>query len=228
MADEMRSYVVRQGDYLTKLAFVHGFDVEEVWNDPANRDLKELRRDHNILAPGDVLQIPLKPKNGLPFTRGTTNRYTAMVPRVSLHLHFQSSCGRFANAKFAIEGGATPTEGITDGEGRVELSVAVHAAEVQVVFPELDRRFTVLVGGMDPVTEISGVKARLAQLGYLLANPCELFGVPPPGESEIDPDNYNDAWLAAAVQAFQTANELSPTGVIDDATRAALVRVHGS
>ncbi len=52
MSQEMRPYVVRQGDYLVKLAFVHGFDAEEVWNDPKNEEIRGRRADHNILAPG--------------------------------------------------------------------------------------------------------------------------------------------------------------------------------
>jgi hypothetical protein len=33
MSGDMQPYVVRQGDYLVKLAWVHGFDAEEVWAD---------------------------------------------------------------------------------------------------------------------------------------------------------------------------------------------------
>lgn len=50
----MTPYIVQQGDYLAKLAFVHGFEPDEVWNDPKNADLKKLRPDPNVLAPGDV------------------------------------------------------------------------------------------------------------------------------------------------------------------------------
>ena len=35
----MKPYVVKQGDYLNKLAHRLCFDAEKVWNDPANAEL---------------------------------------------------------------------------------------------------------------------------------------------------------------------------------------------
>jgi hypothetical protein len=41
MSKRMVPYVVRPGDYLLKLAHRHGFDVDTVWNDPGNDDLRQ-------------------------------------------------------------------------------------------------------------------------------------------------------------------------------------------
>ena len=81
MSEEKRPYVVRQGDYLVKLGFVYGFDAEEVWNDAKNEEIRGRRPDHNVLAPGDIVYIPVKKKEGLPIIKGTTNHYVAKVPR---------------------------------------------------------------------------------------------------------------------------------------------------
>jgi hypothetical protein len=37
MASLLRFYVVRQGDYLTALAHIDGFEVDQVWNDSKTR-----------------------------------------------------------------------------------------------------------------------------------------------------------------------------------------------
>jgi hypothetical protein len=45
-------YVVRQRDYLTKLAHQLSFDGKEVWEDAKNAELKNTRPNMDILAPG--------------------------------------------------------------------------------------------------------------------------------------------------------------------------------
>jgi hypothetical protein len=54
----MQPYVIRQGDYLLKLAYSFGFDAEAVWNDDKNADLRSQRQDPNTLLPGDILSHP--------------------------------------------------------------------------------------------------------------------------------------------------------------------------
>ncbi len=93
----MRAYVVKQGDYLTKLAYALGFSADAVWNDAKNADLKASRPDPDLLAPGDVLYLPdaapddpnpnpLKSRVCRPVQSGTSNDYAAEVPPVSVHL----------------------------------------------------------------------------------------------------------------------------------------------
>ncbi len=54
----MQPYVIKQGDYLTALADRFDFDADSVWNDDANKDLRDLRDDPTILCAADVLYIP--------------------------------------------------------------------------------------------------------------------------------------------------------------------------
>jgi hypothetical protein len=79
----IRSYVVKQGDYLTKLAFTMGFTAADVWSDPKNADLKAARPDPDILAPGDVLYIPDANPEDLGVQGGTSSAYAAAVPQVT-------------------------------------------------------------------------------------------------------------------------------------------------
>jgi hypothetical protein len=51
----MQPYVVRENDFLLKIAFEFGFDADSVWNAPNNDDLRRLRPNPNQLFPGDVL-----------------------------------------------------------------------------------------------------------------------------------------------------------------------------
>ena len=184
MSAEMRPYVVRQGDYLTKLAFIHGFDAEEVWNDAKNDEIRGRRVDHNILAPGDIVYFPVKEKEALPIVKGTANKYTAKVPKVPVKLRFRDGAGPLVQQPYIIEGAASPGEGTCDGDGQIELTVPVDTTEFTVVFPERNLRFSVRLGHLDPIEERSGVLARLVQLGYLLPSPSALFGGEMAGEGD--------------------------------------------
>jgi N-acetylmuramoyl-L-alanine amidase len=226
MSGEYRSYVVRQGDYLARLAHLHGFDAEEVWNHPKNEALRALRRDPEVLAPGDVIYLPRKAQAGLPFAAEGVNRYRATVPRVPLRLRFKDGAGPLANEAWVIEGSASPAEGTTDAEGQLEVVTSPHVASFTVRFPARERAFTVRVGHLDPLEEESGVRARLTQLGYLPPPLGPLFGIDEPGA--LGTLSGEGDRLRAAIRDFQRAEGLEVTGMVDDATREVLWKAHGA
>jgi hypothetical protein len=49
---------VQPGDCVTSLAFDAGFFPDTVWNDGENAELKQKRKEMNLLEPGDVVVIP--------------------------------------------------------------------------------------------------------------------------------------------------------------------------
>ena len=218
MAGVMTPYIVRQGDYLAKLAFVKGFDADEVWNDPKNEDLKKLRPDPNILAPGDVLYIPEKAKEPLPIEKGTENNYAATVPMITVRLQLQRAGQPLAQLAYSIEGLGRDVTDTTDGEGRLHFDVPVTLREVTVVLTESGTRYEVGVGDLNPHDELSGIRTRLAHLGYM-------EHVDRSGDYDEDALRYIGE---LALSAFQTDQGLDPTGKPDDATTAALVKAHGS
>jgi type VI secretion system secreted protein VgrG len=207
-------YVIRQGDFLDKLAFRHGFDAEKVWNDGKNADLKAKRKDPNQLAPGDVLHFARSSKKQYPLTHGTSNEYRATIPLVKTRLVFTDARKPFAGEQYTVEGLLQPLSGKADNSGVLELELPIHVREVRVVFPKRGQVFLVRVGDVDPVAENSGVKARLAHLGYLRAGgPVEFV---------------SDDGLEAAIRQFRRDQGLPASGEIDDALRAALEKAHGS
>jgi len=211
----MTPYVVRQGDYLAKLAFVRGFDADEVWNDPKNQALRDLRKNPNILHPGDVLYLPAATQQWLPLQKGTTNQYTAKVPRVTVRLGFKNEEGPMANEPYVVEGLVPRQEGSTDGGGMLTLRVPLHVREVSVVLTKHDVEYPVRIGDMDPIDEASGLRKRLQHLGYRV------------DDSERSEDEAMEA-DGRAIATFQRAQGMVPTGDLDDATKAALVDAHGS
>jgi len=212
----MLPYVVKQGDYLEKLAHAQSFDADAVWNDPKNAELKS-ERDPNILHPGDVLYVPERkePQPSLHLATGSDNLYVADVPRVTVCLVFRNLDMPRAAEPYVVGGLGEPEEGVTDPDGRVELQVPVHVREVQVVFPKANVAYPIRVGDMDPIDQPSGVRKRLLHLGYYVE--------PSPDAGEGDEEVSEQA----AIHAFQMANDLLPTGLLDDETRAQLLSQHG-
>jgi hypothetical protein len=212
----MNPYIVKQGDYLDKIAHALRFDADKVWNDPANAELKK-QRDPDVLLPGDILQVPEVEPQWLPFQSGVTNRYVATIPKASVRLTFKNDKGPLANEPYAVLGLASTQEGTTDGDGGLVLTIPVVVRECQVAFPQQGIVHAVRVGDMDPIDDPSGVRKRLQHLGY---------GRPPgdaaPSEDEVEAADQ------VAILAFQKDSALPLTGVVDDATKAALIKAHGT
>ncbi|APR86251.1 Hypothetical protein A7982_11600 [Minicystis rosea] len=210
----MRPYVIKQGDYLEKVAHALGSDPDKIWNDPKNAELKQ-QRDPNLLHPGDILYVPAPEPQWMPLTANTSNLYVAKVPRTKVSLVFKDLDEPRANEPYVIHGMGEPEEGTTDGNGALEISVPVHVRELQVMFPKSHVTYPVHVGDMDPIGEPTGVRKRLQHLGY--------YEEPSADAGEGD----TEAAERAAIHAFQIDHELLPTGTLDDETRSMLLEKHG-
>lgn len=213
----MRPYVIRQGDYLTRLAHDLGFDADAVWNHGDNREVRD-RSEREILAPGDVLRVPEPARDEHDLRANTTNTYRARVPWVRISIALADEAGALANARCVIEGiSARTEEHQTDGDGVLSFRVPLTVREVRVSVPALHLSFPVGIAHLDPMTTPSGVRTRLRHLGYYRAAP-----------SARSDERWDEPALVAAITLFQRAQRLDPTGVMNDDTRDALRRVHGS
>lgn len=215
----MRPYIVRQGDYLTQIAYIRGFSAEEVWNHPRNDVLRQERSSPDILQPGDILYLPdaREDWNPLRLTIGKENHFTARTPTVEIKLMLKNADRTpIANQPFRVEGmGPNPFKSTTDEQGVALFHVPVHVREVGLSLGEAGPYYRVHVGHMDPPVELSGVAKRLTHLGYLA----------PVDFRKIDP---SADVLRDAIAAFQKAQGLQATGIIDDKTRETLIQSHGS
>jgi hypothetical protein len=218
VSGDYRPYIVRPGDHLAQLAYVHAFDANEVWSHERNADLRQMGRTPELLAPGDILYLPVKPKEGMAFSAGTSNRYRAQVPTVKVSLAFKDADRVLSDEPYEVHGlGTDGSDGQTearktDADGKIELELPVTTREVSIVFPIQNVAYEVRVGDMDPVAELSGVQKRLENLGYL------------PRDRESASEG---AYLQGAIAAFQKQHGLSPTGTLDQGTTRLLKDEHG-
>ncbi|MBI2899050.1 MAG: peptidoglycan-binding protein [Planctomycetes bacterium] len=213
-------YVVRPGDCVESVAFERGFFWQTLWDDPRNARLKDLRGNPNILLEGDVLHVPDRRAREHSGATESTHRFVRKgVPsRLRLRIVDPASSDRQdrprANAPFRLEIDGRPTLGTTDADGRVDVPIRPDAREGRLILEPGTPRETVLplqLGHLDPVSEESGVRQRLASLGF----------------DTGDPEQEAVASLESALRAFQQRHGLEVTGQADAATRDKLREAHG-
>jgi len=213
MAGTTTPFVVRSGDHLEAIAHQFGVTANAIRNEPSNANLVKKRGDMSMLAAGDVLYIPARERRKfLPVAVGSSNKFVATVPKVTVHLDLADGKSKHANVNYTVDGAGPQTKGTTDGDGHVTFSVPVTVRTVRLTLSDTGHAFDVQVGGLDPIEETSGVQMRLAHLGF--------YGGPLDGRLSDH--------TRAAIRAFQAHQKMNVTGEADDATLAALKEAHGS
>ncbi len=210
----VQPYIIRQGDYLSKLAASRGFDPKEVWEHDSNKDLRGLRQNPEVLCPGDVLRVPTRSPPSVPLRLQTQNAFSAEVPKIELHIVVKGSDDRpRVNARYKVYGAqADALEGTTDGEGVATFKLAVTVESIQIVFEKDESAYHFHVGHLDPADQATGVRQRLEHLGYY--------------EERLGARDAEER-LKEAIRNFQTQERLTVTGVADEETQARLCQVHG-
>jgi hypothetical protein len=187
---------------------------EDIWDDPKNADIRELRKNFDLLCPGDIIFLPEKRPEGLAIQKGGTNRYVARVPRIPIKLVLRNNGQALAQEPYFIEGLPQAEEGKTGDDGSISFEVPVNVREVHIILYEKNLDYPVMVGDLDPVEELSGVRMRLAHLGH--------YGWYPVYDELTAEDDR------MAISSFQAAHGVDVTGVVDDALRKLLRDEHGS
>lgn len=116
-------YLVKQGDCISSIAENQGHLWETIWNDPANAELREIRKDPNVLLPNDRVTIPeIRPKQE-PGETEIRHRFVRKgVPEVLRIVVLEYNEPR-RNEPYRIDLGNRIVNGTTDPEGRVEVPI---------------------------------------------------------------------------------------------------------
>jgi hypothetical protein len=176
---DLEPYVIRQGDFLLKVAHKFGFDADTIWNDAKNDALRQVRPNPNILLPGDVLYIPDQANRTpalKPLVTGTTNTFTSHTPTLSLTCKFiGAEAATYASKAFTVQELADLVGLQTDDQGVATFPIPVTLTRATITFIETGECVELGIAAMDPINSLEGIFKRLQNLGHI---PREVDGVP--------------------------------------------------
>jgi N-acetylmuramoyl-L-alanine amidase len=218
-------YQAQAGDCISSIAYEHGFFWKTLWNHGSNAALKAKRKDQNVLMTGDIVHIPDLTVRKEPGATETTHKFMLKgVPEILKMVLLDANHKPRANLDYTIVIEGNSRRGKTDGNGRIKESIPPNAKSGKLIIPQFPaenghpmparpKKHVIILqlGNLNPLSAVSGLKARLANLGFY--------------RGPID-ENL-DAAAKRAISAFQTKKGLPVTGVADNATLAAIKKVHG-
>ncbi|MCZ6678717.1 MAG: peptidoglycan-binding protein [Candidatus Poribacteria bacterium] len=207
----MRKYTVRRGDCISSVAHKYNLLLDTIWNDPANAQLKELRKDPNVLLPGDVVQVRNKELKEESIATGKRHKYRrkGLTETLEIQLLDPDQEPR-SSVSYILTIDGDQRNGQTDGGGWLKEQIHPHAKQGKVEL-ETGETYEFRLGTVDPIDSISGAQKSLMNLGYDCGD--DAIG-------ELGPGTEN------ALRRYQADNGLQETGQIDDATRNSLSQTH--
>lgn len=238
----MEPYVIKQGDYLFKIAHEQNFDAMKVWQAPENADLRKRRPNPNILLPGDVLYIPdakTREPQTFALTPNTTNTFTSSAPSVAIIVKLiGTNSTTYSSRAYTVKELPALTDLQTDGSGTATFQAPVTLDIATLSFTDTAESFSFTIAALNPIDSLSGMFQRLQNLGYigdrlgysdddraaaialvragllaLKAQPTD--GSDPPSASNPLPAGGDNGGL-------------SDDGILDSATQDSLLQAYGS
>lgn len=220
-------YTVQNGDCMSSIGFENGFFWKTLWNLPENAALKAKRKNPNVLLAGDIVFIPDLRVKQVPGAPMATHKFMLKGAPEKLNitlLDFDHKPRPNLDYVIVIEGIAK--RGTTDGSGKVTEPIPPNAKTGKLTFaapqpldgtgqplPGKPKNQVMILqlGSLDPISEVSGIKARLANLGFYKG----------PIDGNLDVATQN------AISLFQSRKGLEVTGTASDATVQKLQAIHG-
>lgn len=208
-------HTVRAGDCVSSIAFDHGFFPDTVWDDAANAKLKEMRKNPNILVPGDVVVVPDKQPREESGATESLHRFRRKGVPERLKIRLEENGEPRAKLAYTIVIEGRSTQGTTDDEGWIDHPIPPNAKRGTLSI-EGEAPLDLYVGHMPPIDTDEGLLSRLGNLGY----------IPADGD---DPDgDFESERLANALSHFQARCGLTVSGTADDETKQKLLELHQS
>ena len=213
-------HLVRAGDCLSRIARRRGFrDLDSIWQDDANKQLRQDRTNPNVLAVGDNVTIPLLTPKEERVQTGRRNRITVTrgALETTLEAVFQDDAGDPLDEvrySLTVDGGPAE-EGKTDANGAISQAIPPDASRVDVTLFVVDEAdvdgflFRFELGMLQHESVDAACRDRLVNLGY----PCGDGGT-------------GDEQTPASIRAFQDDQGLTVNGTLDDDTRTRLREIH--
>jgi N-acetylmuramoyl-L-alanine amidase len=206
----MPIHIVSDGESIPSIAKDYGFFWQTIWNHPQNAELKEKRKNPNVLLEGDEVFIPEKQEKQE--SRGTEqkHRFLRKGDPAKIKLRLTMMDQPRANEDYILDIDGKLIQGKTDADGQLEAIIPPNARSGRLILQGGKEEYPLMIGNLDPVDEPSGIQQRLNNLGFDCGGE----------EGEIGEKTRE------AIKRFQEAYNLEATGEPDEATRNKLLELH--
>ena len=207
-------HVVRDGECVSSIARDTGHFWQRIWDDPANAEVKEVRKQPNVLMAGDKLTIPELRQKYESGESEMRHRFVRRGEPSHLAIRILDEDVPRANEPFTlvIDGDQT-IEGTTDPEGKIDVPIPGNAKRGKLTVGEEPDvlEYDLNLGNLDPVETWKGVQSRLKNMGI----DCEITG-------------KKDEQTMEAVNEFRHQQGQPSIEDLDDDTRQQIQEEHGS
>ena len=205
------NYKVRQGDTIGSIAKRFGLFPEDIWNDPANEQIKSERKNPNILVVGDILFIRNKEMQEKICTTEQRHLFVVKNARAKFKLRLlDDDENPRSNIDYILNIDGKVKSGTTDSEGMIETEIPPDAERAKLTVEGVVTELP--IGYIDPIDTLSGAQARLRNLGYNCGNIDGKMG----GKTKL------------SIMEFQEKHGLPATGELDKATLEKVEEIHMS
>lgn len=205
----MFTHIVARGECLASIAARYQMAWRTIYEAPENEAVRKKRPNPNVLYPGDQVAIPENRRDAARVETGHRHRFQIATQQWVLRLSIrddQMSSLEGVPFRLTLPDGRA-LEGETSAGGIIEARVTAETRSA--VLTIMGRDYRLAIGDLDPIERVTGIQQRLRRLGY---DPGPVDGVV--GRCTI-----------SAVRTFKARQGLDETGVIDDPTRARLLRL---
>ena len=207
----MPMHTVKQGDCVESIGAVHGFHWKTIWDHAENSGLRAEWTSPNLLLPGDRVFVPELTLKEDDATTEERHRYRLKGVPAVLKVRLLNNGEPRQHEKWSAVVDGKIQEGTTDGDGLATLRVLPRTAFVRFTL-ESGVEYRLLLRELDPLETMSGVQARLNNLGY---------------ESGAA-DGIRGPITTGAIKRFQADfPPLEVDGIVGPNTRAKLKEVYG-
>jgi len=207
----MPNHVIRQGDCLSSIAERYGIPKQTIWQHAKNSELREQRLNPDALFPGDVLYVPPITKKEIECPVDQKYKFLRKLEPVRFRLRLLLDEEPRANEPYVLEVGSLKFTGTTDGNGRLDEEIPAGAPQGRLILNDGTEVYTIHLGAIDPIGEVTGIQGRLRNLAYF--------------DGEIS--GKWDEETGRALRAFQKRHNLPVTGEMDSGTESALKQEYG-
>ncbi|MCC6425502.1 MAG: peptidoglycan-binding protein [Phycisphaerales bacterium] len=203
---------VSSGECINSIAMQYGFFPDTLWEHGSNAELKEARKDPNVLQEGDIVHVPDLQERHETCSVEKKHRFRRKgVPSI-FKLQLMNDGEPRANLDYTIDFDGDVVSGKTDSEGKIEHPIAPDTQTALLKIPSTGEVYKLNLGHLDPLETTKGGKQRLRGLGYY--------------KGAIDEEVSDD--FKESVKGFQADYDMEPSGEYDGATADKLKSAFGS